>query len=152
MTFDNEHMRQAIENALIAQSKEEVPVGAVVVMRESDEIISKGYNLVEEENNPTRHAEMVAIEKACRILKTKNLSNCDLYVTLEPCAMCAAATSFAKIGRLFYGASDKKQGAVENGARFFTQDTCLHRPEIYNGILAEESANLLRDFFGTLRD
>lgn len=152
MNFNNQHMKQALENALFAGAAEEVPVGAVIVIRDSGEVLAAAYNKVEAENNPLRHAEIVAIEEACKKLKSKNLSNCDMYVTLEPCAMCAAAVSFARIGRLFYGASDEKQGAVENGPRFFTQSTCLHRPEIYDGIMAEESANLMKNFFGNLRD
>jgi tRNA(adenine34) deaminase len=151
MNFDNKHMRRALENALFAGTSNEVPVGAVIVRRETDEVISTGYNKVEIENNPMRHAEIVAIEAACKLLKSKNLSDCDMYVTLEPCAMCAAATSFARIGRLFYGAADEKQGAIENGPRFFTQSTCLHRPEVYEGIMAEESADLMRNFFCNLR-
>jgi cytosine deaminase len=95
---------------------------------------------------------MIAIEAACKLLKSKNLSNYDLYVTLEPCTMCAAAISYARIGRLFYGAYDTKQGAVENGVRFFTQESCMHRPEIYDNIMAEESSNVLKRFFETLRD
>lgn len=152
MTFDNQHMARALENALYAQASGEVPVGAVIVNRETDEIISNGFNKVEVKNNPMMHAEMVAIESACKALKTKNLSNCDIYVTLEPCTMCAAAISHAKIGRVFYGASDTKGGAIENGVRFFTQETCLHRPEVYNGILAEESSEMLKLFFENLRD
>lgn len=152
MSFDNQYMRQALENALFAGAADEVPVGAIIVVRDSGEVIAKSYNKVEEENNPLRHAEMIAIEAACKRLKSKNLSSCDMYVTLEPCAMCAAAISYARIGRLFYGAADEKQGAVENGPRFFTQSTCLHRPEIYDGIMAEESANLMRNFFSNLRD
>lgn len=152
MSFDNKHMRRALENALFAQASDEVPVGAVIVKRDTDEVVSTGYNKVEAENNPLKHAEIVAIEAACKLLKSKNLSDCDMYVTLEPCAMCAAAASFSRLGRIFYGASDEKQGAIENGPRFFTQSTCLHRPEIYEGIMAEESATLMKNFFGNLRD
>lgn len=152
MSFDNQHMRQALENALFAGSSGEVPVGAVIVMRDSGEVVSTGYNKVEEEYNPIKHAEIVAIEDACKKLKSKNLSACDMYVTLEPCALCAAAISFARIGRLFYGAADEKQGCVENGTRFFTQSACMHRPEIYDGIMAEESADLMKNFFSNLRD
>jgi len=152
MNFENKNMRHALENALHAKSSGEVPVGAVIVNRESGKTIATGHNLVEEFQNPLKHAEIVAIENACRLLKSKNLTNCDIYVTLEPCAMCAAAISFARIGRLFYGASDTKQGAVEHGPRFFTQGTCLHRPEIYNGIMADESADMMKTFFENIRD
>jgi cytosine deaminase len=151
MNFDNQHMRSALENALYAQVNKEVPVGAVIVMRDTDKIISTGYNRVETDANPTKHAEMIAIEAACKVLQSKNLSECDLYVTLEPCAMCAAAISYSRIGRLFYGASDPKQGAVESGGRFFTQDTCMHRPEIYDGIMSEEARSLMKVFFENLR-
>jgi cytosine deaminase len=145
-------MARALENALYAQAAGEVPVGAVIVNRETDEVIANGYNKVEIEANPLHHAEIIAIEAACKTLKTKNLSDCDIYVTLEPCTMCASAISHAKIGRVFYGASDTKGGAIENGVRFFTQETCMHRPEVYNGILAEESSEMLKLFFENLRD
>ncbi len=151
MNFDNQHMRSALEQALYAQASGEIPVGAVIVMRATGQIVSSGYNLVETDENPTRHAEIIAIEAACRMLQNKNLNECDLYVTLEPCAMCAGAISHARVGRLFYGASDPKQGAVEHGPRFFTQETCMHRPEVYDGIMAEESGQIIRAFFEHLR-
>ena len=151
ITFAKQHMITALEHALYAQVSGEVPVGAVIVQRSSGQIISSGYNRVETENNPLRHAEIIAIETACKELKSKNLSECDLYVTLEPCAMCSAAISFARIGRLFYGTQDTKQGAVENGSRFFTQSSCMHRPEVYDGIMAEESRELIKTFFKRLR-
>lgn len=150
-SFDKQHMSSALEFALYAQISGEIPVGAVIVQRSSGQIISSAYNQVEAEFNPIKHAEMIAIEMACKKLKTKNLSEYDLYVTLEPCTMCSAAISYARIGRLFYGASDQKQGAVENGCRFFTQKTCMHRPEIYDGIMAEESRTLIQAFFQKLR-
>lgn len=152
MNFDKNNMKVALENALYAQVSGEVPVGAVIVERSSGQIISAGYNQVEVDNNPLKHAEIVAIDNACKILRSKNLSECDLYVTLEPCAMCSAAISYARIGRLFYGAADSKQGAVENGVRFFTQSTCMHRPEVYDGIMAVESRELIRAFFEHLRN
>ena len=151
INFDKQHMITALEHALYAHVSGEVPVGAVIVQRSSGQIISSGYNQVETDNSPLRHAEIIAIEMACKELKTKNLSECDLYVTLEPCTMCTSAISHSRIGRLFYGASDVKQGAVEHGVRFFTQTTCMHRPEVYEGIMAEESRELIRTFFERLR-
>jgi len=151
INFARQHMITALEHALYAQVSGEVPVGAVIVQRSSGQIISSGYNQVETDNNPLRHAEVIAIDMACKELKSKNLSECDLYVTLEPCAMCSAAISHARIGRLFYGTADVKQGAVENGVRFFTQGSCMHRPEVYDGIMAEESRELIRTFFERLR-
>lgn len=151
MIFDDQHMRYALEHALLAQNLGEVPVGAIVVDRSTGEVVAASHNRVEGDANPMRHAEMIAIESACRILKCKNLSGYDLYVTLEPCTMCAAAISHARIDRLFYGAPDVKQGAVENGVRFFTHESCMHRPEVYNGILSDESSNMLKEFFENLR-
>lgn len=152
INFDKKYMRIALENALYAQVSGEVPIGAVIVERSSGQIISSGYNQVETAKNPIKHAEIIAIEMACKELKSKNLSECDLYVTLEPCGMCSAAISHARIGRLFYGAADPKQGSVEYGARFFTQDTCMHRPEVYEGIMADESKELIKVFFENLRN
>jgi len=152
MNFNNQHMRVALENALYAQISGEIPVGAVITMRSTGQIIASGYNQVENCENPTMHAEMIVIEAACKVLQNKNLSECDIYVTLEPCAMCAAAISYSRIGRLFYGASDPKQGGVEHGPRFFTQETCMHKPEVYTGIMAEESSQILKAFFENLRN
>lgn len=151
MNFDDSFMREALEQALYAFIGAEVPVGAVIVDRESKEIVARGRNAVEANCNPTHHAELIAINEACRKLRTKNLKRCDIYVTLEPCAMCAAAISHARIGRVFYGASDTKMGGVENGVRFFTNRNCHHRPEIYPGIMAQESGALLKDFFAGMR-
>ena len=150
MTFDDECMRQALEQALYAASSNEVPVGAVIVHRLNKEVIAKSHNKIETERNPTAHAELLAINAACKLLGNKNLAEYDLYVTLEPCAMCAAAIAHSRIGRVFYGASDYKMGAIENGVRFFTSHTCHHHPEIYLGIMAEESEKLLKDFFKKL--
>lgn len=151
MNFDDSFMREALEQALYALTGDEVPVGAIVVDRESREVIARGYNKVEVNYNPTHHAELIAINEACSKLRTKNLKRCDIYVTLEPCAMCAAAISYARIGRVFYGASDPKMGGVENGVRFFTSHNCHHRPEVYPGIMAQESEALLKNFFAGLR-
>ncbi len=147
----NKFMLMALYEAKIAAIASEVPVGAVIICPKTSEVIASAHNKVEELSNPTMHAEMIVINEACKLLKTKNLADYDLYVTLEPCAMCASAISHAKIGRLFYGASEPKTGAVENGVRFFTSSNCHHRPEIYPGILAEESKDILQDFFKKLR-
>ena len=147
----NFFMNMALEQAEQAFSENEVPVGAVIVNRLSKEIISKAYNMVEQGSNSTLHAEMIAINKSCNALKSKNLSDCDIYITLEPCAMCSTAISLARIGRLFYSANDKKQGAVENGLRYFTSSSCFHRPEIYPGFGSEFSVQLIKKFFSKIR-
>jgi len=150
-SFDAECMRAALEQALYAMHNYEVPVGAVIVDRLTKEIISRSYNQVEINLNPTHHAELLAINQACKTLGSKNLNSCDIYVTLEPCTMCASAISNARIGRVFYGANDPKMGAVENGVRFFTATTCHHRPEVYPGIMANEAQGLMQEFFKGLR-
>ncbi len=127
----------------------EVPVGAVVVRGEA--IVGEGHNLTRTDHDPTAHAEMVAIRMAAEKLGDERLSACDLYVTLEPCPMCAGAISHARIARLYYGASDPKGGAVEHGARVFQQPQCLHRPEVYSGLGEGEAGLLLRDFFAERR-
>jgi tRNA(Arg) A34 adenosine deaminase TadA len=141
----------AYKQAKIAFKKSEVPVGCAIIDRGTGQILAKTHNLCESKNNPTLHAEIVAISLACKKINNKNLSNCDIYITLEPCAMCASAISHAKIKRVYYSAPDEKQGAVENGIRFFNSKSCLHRPEIYSGIMKNESETLLRDFFAKLR-
>ncbi len=151
MNFNDKCMREALEQSLYAASSHEVPVGAVVVHRAKNEVVSRAYNRTEADRNPTHHAEILAINKACKVLNTKNLSECDIYVTLEPCTMCAGAISSARIGRVFYGADDPKMGAVENGVRFFTSPSCHHRPEVYSGIMGEESKTLMLEFFRKLR-
>ncbi|MAY19397.1 MAG: tRNA-specific adenosine deaminase [Erythrobacteraceae bacterium] len=138
-------MRRALELAQEAALMGEVPVGAVVVC--AGQIVGEGYNLTRTGKDPTAHAEVVAIRKAATALDDERLTQCDLYVTLEPCAMCAGAISHARIGRLYYAASDPKGGAVENGARVFEQEQCLHAPEVYSGMGADEAAELLRGFF-----
>lgn len=152
MNFDNFFMQEALKQAEIAFSKNEVPVGAVIVDRENQKIISKSYNNTEEKNNALYHAEIIAINEACRIISSKNLSNYDIYVTLEPCAMCAAAIAHSRLKRLFYGASDSKHGAVESNLRYFNSKACFHRPDIYSGIFAEDSALLMKEFFKKIRD
>ena len=141
-----EPMLLALAEAEAAGRRGEVPVGCVVTDR-SGMILAKAGNRTLADRDPTAHAELLAIREAARKLGSERLTDCDLYVTLEPCAMCAAAISFARIGRLYFGAGDEKMGAVENGPRFFQQSTCHHRPEIYGGIGAEPARALLIQFF-----
>src|ERR671936_1757244 len=138
-------MDLALDEARAAQAAGEVPVGCVVVR--DNAVIAKASNRTITDRDPTAHAELLAIRAAAAALGSERLTDCDLYVTLEPCAMCAAAMSFARIRRLYYGAADPKGGAVESGVRFFSAPTCLHRPEVYGGIGETEAAALLKDFF-----
>ena len=142
-------MDMALDEARAAAARGEVPVGAVLV-RDGKEIARAG-NRTLADKDPTAHAELLAIRAAAKALGSERLTDCDLYVTLEPCAMCAAAISFARIRRLYYGAADPKGGAVENGVRFFASPTCHHRPEIYGGIGERDAAKLLTDFFKARR-
>lgn len=144
-------MKDALEQAEIALANNEVPVGCVIVDRKSGKIIAKSHNNMQKLKNPIAHAEILAINEACRSINNKNLSNCDIYVTLEPCTMCAAAIANSRISRIFYAADDIKQGAVENGIRFFTSAACFYRPEIYSGIKDVESKELIQDFFKKIR-
>ena len=144
-------MKQALEQAKIAFDKNEVPVGAVIVDRLNRKIIASGYNKSEEANNALYHAEIIAINEACKIISSKNLSDYDIYVTLEPCTMCAAAIAHSRLKCLFYGATDPKQGAIESNLRFFNSKACFHRPEIYGNILAEDSSLLMKEFFKRMR-
>lgn len=143
-------MRLALEEAQAAARRGEVPVGAVV-SDTGGRVLARAGNRTLELNDPTAHAELLAIREAARLLGSERLVDCDLYVTLEPCAMCAAAISFARIRRLYFGAEDEKMGAVEHGGRFFTQATCHHAPEVYGGIGGERAAKLLKDFFQARR-
>ncbi|MCB8836965.1 nucleoside deaminase [Aurantimonas sp. VKM B-3413] len=138
-------MDLAFDEALAAAERDETPVGAVVVREGA--VLARAGNETRRRSDPTAHAEMLAIRAACQILNSERLPECDLYVTLEPCAMCTAAISFARVRRLYFGASDEKGGAVESGPRFFSQAICHHRPEVYSGIGATRSADLLRRFF-----
>ena len=150
--FDNSFMDRALEIANMAASAGQVPVGAVVVR--AGRIVGEGGNLTRASAappDPTGHAEIVAIREAARTLGQERLGDCDLWVTLEPCAMCAGAIAHARMARVYYGAADAKGGAVESGVRLFEQPTCLHRPEVYSGIAEERCAALLRDFFGARR-
>ena len=138
-------MEMALKQATLAAERGEVPVGAVVTR--DGEVIAAAGNETIARSDPTAHAEIVAIRMACEALGDQRLTGCDLHVTLEPCAMCAAAISFARIRRLYFGAPDEKGGAVEHGPRFYSQATCHHAPEVYSGIAASTSAELLRKFF-----
>jgi len=142
-------MTLALEEARAAAARGEVPVGCVVV-REG-QVVARAGNRTLADKDPTAHAELLAIRAAAAVLGTERLTDCDLYVTLEPCAMCAAAMSFARIRRLYFGAGDEKGGAVEHGVRFFAARTCHHRPEVYGGISESEAAALLKDFFQARR-
>jgi tRNA(Arg) A34 adenosine deaminase TadA len=142
-------MARALEEAAAAGRRGEVPVGAVVVR--DGEILGAAGNSPREARDPTAHAEILAIRRACAALGEERLSGCDLYVTLEPCTMCAAAISFARVRRLYFGALDPKGGAVESGVRFFAQSTCHHAPEVYGGLREGEAAALLRAFFAQRR-
>jgi len=144
-------MDQAIAEARAAAERGEVPVGAVVVDAEG-RILAKAGNRVEADNDPTAHAEVLALRAAARTLGTPRLVDCDLYVTLEPCAMCAQAIAFARIRRLVFGAYDAKGGGVEHGARMFEQATCHHRPEVIGGVREAEAAAMLIRFFEERRD
>jgi tRNA(adenine34) deaminase len=142
-------MRAALDAARRAALAGEVPVGAVVMR--GGEIIATAANAPRTLHDPTAHAEMLAIRAAAQVLGSDRLEECDLWVTLEPCAMCAGAIAHARIARLYYGAEDAKGGAVAHGPRFFAQPTCHHRPEVYAGIGEEEAARLLREFFASRR-
>ncbi|HEX2554154.1 MAG TPA: nucleoside deaminase [Microvirga sp.] len=142
-------MGEALAEASAAAARGEVPVGAVIV-REG-RIIARAGNRPREAHDPTAHAEILAIRAACAALQDERLTDCDLYVTLEPCAMCAAAISFARIRRLYFGAADPKGGAVESGVRFFHAPTCHHAPETYGGLRESEAGALLRAFFAERR-
>src|SRR4051812_42964655 len=144
-----EPMRAALDAAARAARAGEVPVGAVVVR--NGEVVATAANAPRTLRDPTAHAEMLAIREAARLLGRDRLKDCDLWVTLEPCAMCAGAIAHARIARLYYGAADPKGGAVEHGPRLFAQPTIHHRPEIYPGIGEGEAATLLRDFFAARR-
>jgi len=142
-------MQLALDAARTAAAEGEVPIGAVVAR--GDEVISVAANRTRIPPDPTGHAEIVALREAAAKLGSERLSGCDLYVTLEPCAMCAGAISHARIARLYYAAPDPKGGAVEHGARVFEHPQCLHRPEVYSGMGEAEAAELLRDFFKARR-
>ena len=142
-------MSIAFEEARAAEARGEVPVGSAIVC--NGEVVARAGNQTIADRDPTAHAELIAIRAAAAALGSERLTDCDLYVTLEPCAMCAAAISFARIRRLYFGAPDPKGGAVEHGVRFFAAPTCHHKPEVYGGINESECAALLKEFFQTRR-
>ena len=145
------HMEQALAEAAAAAGRGEVPVGAVLVDGDRGTVIAADGNRTEDRHDPTAHAEMLVIRQAAEAAGAARLAGCDLYVTLEPCAMCAAAISFARLRRLYFGAYDPKGGAVDHGPRFFAQPTCHHRPEVVGGLDETRCAALLRDFFAQRR-
>lgn len=145
----NNFMKEALKQAKIAFEKDEVPVGAVIV--ENGKIITTSHNQNLILKDPTAHAEILVMREAAKIKDSARLDGCDLYVTLEPCAMCASAIALARIRRIYYAASDVKFGAVENGARIFSSTSCHHKPEIYSGISEEESKELMQSFFRNKR-
>ncbi|MBT9368919.1 nucleoside deaminase [Rhizobium sp. CSW-27] len=149
MSGTNRFMDEALAEAIKAGERDEVPIGAVVVL--DGRIVGRAGNITRATCDVTAHAEIAAIRMACEALGQERLSGADLYVTLEPCTMCAAAISFARIRRLYYGARDPKGGAVESGVRFFSQPTCHHAPEVYSGFSETAAAELLIDFFRTKR-
>ena len=138
-------MALAFEEARAAAARGEVPVGAVV--SRDGVVLARAGNRTLERKDPTAHAEMLALRLACEAVGSERLIGCDLHVTLEPCPMCAAAISFARIRRLYFGAGDPKGGAVENGVRLYASPTCHHQPEVYGGLRESEAAELLRSFF-----
>jgi len=138
-------MAMALEEARAAGGRGEVPVGCVIVREGA--VLARAGNRTLADRDPTAHAEMVAIRAAAALLGSERLEDCDLYVTLEPCAMCAGAVAFARIRRLYYGAADPKGGAVDNGVKFFASPTCHHRPEVYGGLAEAEAGALLKEFF-----
>jgi tRNA(adenine34) deaminase len=142
-------MDLALLESAEAGKRGEVPVGCVIVREGA--VIARAGNRTLADKDPTAHAELIALRNASRALGSERLTDCDLYVTLEPCTMCAGAISFARIRRLYYGALDRKGGAVDSGVRFFSQPTCHHRPEVYGGMGEGRAVALLKDFFATKR-
>ena len=142
-------MDLALKAAEKAQEAGEVPIGCVIVRH--NEVLATAGNLTLTDRDPTAHAEILAIRKAAEIIGSERLVDCDLYVTLEPCTMCAAAISFARVRRLYYGAADPKGGAVDSGVRFFASPTCHHAPEVYSSVGEAKAAKLLREFFKARR-
>jgi tRNA(Arg) A34 adenosine deaminase TadA len=146
-----EPMTQALAEAAAAAARGEVPIGAVLVNSATGAVLAKSGNRVEADADPTAHAELLVIRAGAKALGTPRLETCDLYVTLEPCAMCAQAIAFARVRRLYFGAYDPKGGGVEHGARAFDAPSCHHRPEVVGGVRESEAAALLREFFAARR-
>lgn len=147
----SDYMQMALAEAQAAASAGEVPVGAVLVGPDGT-VLARARNAMRRDNDPTAHAEIAAIRAACAALGNERLSDCDLYVTLEPCPMCAGAIAEARIRRLYYGAADIKGGAVDNGVALFDQKSCHHRPEVIGGLRESECAALLKEFFALRRN
>lgn len=151
MQDDLIYMQAAMEEAIAAGQRGEVPIGAVLVNRRTGQIAARAGNRTIELHDPSAHAEMLAIRTVCAAEQAQRIPDYDLYVTLEPCTLCAAAIAFARIPRLVYGAADEKGGAVDNGVRFFAQPTCHHKITVESGPLGDESAALLKEFFKARR-
>lgn len=147
--YKNKFMGHALKQAEFAIKENEVPVGAAIVR--NDGIISTNFNRMRSEYDPTAHAEILCIREATKKLQTANLSDCEIYITLEPCAMCAQAIAFSKIKRVYFGAYDEKFGAIENGVRLFNSKTHNHVPEIYGGIEQQKATSLMKSFFTKIR-
>lgn len=147
-----EYMQKALDLAKLSAIKDEIPVGCLIVNSATGEIIASAHNLSQHSEDATAHAEILAIRQACQILKQNRLWDMDMYVTLEPCTMCAAAISFARIKNLYFGAYDEKGGAVTNGIKFYEQKTCHHKPNVVGGILEKDCSQILKDFFKNKRN
>ena len=146
-----EYMYYALELAKKAAQNDEVPIGALIVNPDTGEIIAEATNESAHSGDATSHAEILAIRRACKKLQTTRLWDLDMYVTLEPCTMCAAAISFARIKNLYFGAVDEKGGAVVSGVKFYQSSTCHHKPNVEGGILTDECSSILKDFFSRKR-
>lgn len=151
MTARIDGMALALAEAEAAGDRGEVPVGAVILEAGTGRVLARAGNRVEADADPTAHAELLAIRAACRAVGAPRLPDCDLYVTLEPCTLCAAAIALARLRRVYFGAYDPKGGAVEHGPRYFAQPTCHHRPEVYGGLEERRAGALLRAFFAGRR-
>jgi tRNA(Arg) A34 adenosine deaminase TadA len=150
-TIDTPYINLAIKEARLAAERGEVPIGAVIVNAASGKVIAQAGNRTEELNDPTAHAEILAIRLATQATGSPRLEDCNLYVTLEPCPMCATAISFARVRRLYFGAFDSKSGGVEHGPRIFAQSTCHHTPEVYSGFEEIRCSKMLKEFFDAKR-
>lgn len=150
-SFDTSYMREAISLARIALSQDEVPIGAVIVDSVTKKIIGRGYNTGHACCDPTLHAEMIAIKEACAYLKSKTLKGCYIYTTVEPCAMCATAISYARISRVYYGAKDEKFGAIDSNIMIYNSSLTLWIPEVYEGIEHDTCVELIQNYFVSKR-